>query len=360
VILTHPDYDHFGGLIDLLSGRLFDGTSFEVEVGTLYHSGLARFSSSPSLGPSEAAQVAPFPQSYRGIQRRGTFHTELLDDSASFANPIRPLAESFADYAALVAQVPGQVHRLSHRDGYLPGYAPQQGGVSIRVLGPVLEDIGGGRGGLRRFESDAMTVNGHSVVLRLDYGRARILLTGDLNSKSQRLLRSYQPDGELSADVAKACHHGSEDVDLEFLAAVGARVTIVSSGDNEDYAHPRPVVMGASARYGREAVDESGRRMPPLVYSTELARSVKLGFASSVRLETTNQTARPQDVEVMTDGPVPRFRPLERTPLSTDLVYGLVNIRTDGDHILCATMEERGNDFDMNVIKAGVDASPGP
>jgi hypothetical protein len=47
---------------------------------------------------------------------------------------------------------------------------------------------------------------------------------------------------------------------------------------------------------------------------------------------------------------------LERTPFSTDLVYGLVNVRTDGVHILCATMEEQGTDFDVKVFKAGVDA----
>lgn len=38
------------------------------------------------------------------------------------------------------------------------------------------------------------------------------------------------------------------------------------------------------------------------------------------------------------------------------LIYGLVNVRTDGVHILCATMEEKGNDFDVKVFQAGVEA----
>ena len=42
-------------------------------------------------------------------------------------------------------------------------------------------------------------------------------------------------------------------------------------------------------------------------------------------------------------------------PIATDLVYGLVNIRTDGETILCATMEESGGEFDTKLFQAGVD-----
>ena len=131
---------------------------------------------------------------------------------------------------------------------------------------------------------------------------------------------------------------------------------VVSSGDNEDYAHPRPVVMGASARYGRESVNEDGKTLPPLVYSTELARSVKLGYATSVRVEATVAIASPRSFQVLPAGRTARYEPLERLPLSTDLVYGLVNVRTDGKSILCATMEEKGNDFDVKVIRAAINA----
>ena len=37
-----------------------------------------------------------------------------------------------------------------------------------------------------------------------------------------------------------------EHAGMNFIEAVKARSTVISSGDNEDYAHPRPVVMGAS------------------------------------------------------------------------------------------------------------------
>jgi beta-lactamase superfamily II metal-dependent hydrolase len=361
VLVTHPDYDHYGGLLDVFAGRLFDGRTFEVEVENFYHSGLGRFKASPKLGATARGETDPFPNGFHGVRRQGTFITELLDGKESFTNPPREFEDTFAEYAALVRQVPRHVRRLSHRDQHLPGYVPGESDVAIHLLGPILERFGEGQIGLRVLEGESITRNGHSIVLRLDYKQARILLTGDLNTKSQQLLLSYHPEAEFAVDVAKACHHGSEDVDMNFLKAMQARATVISSGDNEDYAHPRPVVMGASARYGRDIQGPNGESLPPLVYSTELARSVKLAYAASVRVqlaagaENSPRTVKPADTQVKARQPEAKFRPLERTPLSTDLVYGLVNIRTDGVHILCATMEEEGTDFDVKVFKAGVD-----
>jgi beta-lactamase superfamily II metal-dependent hydrolase len=361
VVVTHPDYDHYGGLLDVLSGRLFDGRTFAVEVENFYHSGFGRFSTSPKLGQTAPGTTDPFPHGFHGLQRQGTFITELLDGKESFTNPSRPFESTFAEYAALVGQVPRHVQRLSHRDQHLPGYAPGESDLSIHVLGPVLERFGPEQVGLRVMEGESVTRNGHSVVLRLDYQQVRMLLTGDLNKKSQQLLLSYHPEVNFAVDVAKACHHGSEDVDLNFVKAMQARATVISSGDNEDYAHPRPIIMGASARYGREIQGTNGEILPPLVYSTELARSVKLAYATSVRVQLAPgtddpmRTVNPADTQIKAQESGAKFRRLERTPFSTDLVYGLVNVRTDGVHILCATMEEQGTDFDVQVFKA-VDA----
>lgn len=352
LIVTHSDEDHYGGMLDVLAGRLADSTTFTVEVENLYHSGLARFRDAPKLGGTDPGEVGPFPHGYHGIRQAGTFVTELLDDADSFATPPRPLADTFAEYALLVSGVPRSVGRLSSRDGHLEKYAPGENDVTIRVLSPVLEEFALGRSGLRVLGSDSITLNGHSIVLHLSYKQARILLTGDLNSRSQKLLLSYYDEAEFAVDVAKACHHGSEDVELPFIKALAAHATIISSGDNEDYAHPRPVLMGASAWYGREAETPDAETQPPLMYSTELARSVKLAYVERVRSELTAAEMNPEDVEILPDQSDARFLPLERAPLSTDLIYGLVNVRTDGVNILCATMEEQGNDFDVKVFRA--------
>ena len=97
--------------------------------------------------------------------------------------------------------------------------------------------------------------------------------------------------------------------------------------------------------------------MPPLLYSTELARSVKLGNASSVREagdESTSIKAKNAEIKATDRGA--KYRPLEDTPISTDLVYGLINVRTDGKRIMCGYMKEKGSDFEIQIFHGGVEA----
>jgi hypothetical protein len=156
--------------------------------------------------------------------------------------------------------------------------------------------------------------------------------------------------------VAKGCHHGSDDIDLRFVRAMKARVTVISSGDNEDYAHPRPLALGASARYGREAKSVRGETLPPLLYSTELARSVRLTQSAAVRetgVEGSQIDAAEAEIKPAERGA--KFLPLDYIPIATDLIYGLINVRTDGTRVLCGYMKEGGNDFDIQVFRGGVE-----
>ena len=114
--------------------------------------------------------------------------------------------------------------------------------------------------------------------MRLDFGAVRILLTGDLNKASQSaLLQDYEGRRlEFKCDVAKGCHHGSDDVSFSFLQAMEPAATIISSGDGEGHDHPRPRIVAASGVTGHLTVEDDEIRTP-LVYSTELARSYQLG-----------------------------------------------------------------------------------
>ncbi len=330
---------------------------------------MGRFASGARLGALENGSVDPFPEGRHGINQKGEFIRELLDDKQSFAQPPRPFTPSFGDLAGLIEQRCERAQALSQRTGHLPGYAPGESDLTIRVLGPILEEYKSGKLGLRKLVPrqkpewwESKTRNGHSVIYRIDYKDARILLTGDLNTLSQQLLLSYFPKEEFAADVAKGCHHGAEDVLIDFIKAMSARATIISSGDNETYAHPRPVLMGASARYGRESISRSGKVQAPLLYSTELARSVTLGIPTSVKLDPdfsgelearsySAKTTKVKSKEIS-------YRTLAKTPICTDLIYGLVNVRTDGRTILCGTMLESGDRFDTKMFKAGVDFIP--
>ncbi|MEX2283626.1 MAG: MBL fold metallo-hydrolase [Gemmatimonadota bacterium] len=356
VILSHMDYDHYGGMIDLFTGVVQrPDRTFDIEVENFYHNGMGRFGAAPRLGKTVKGTVPPLPFDDYRIQRDDDFITELLDRKNSFGQPARPFEATFARFAKLVAKVPKTVRRLSQLDEYLPGYGAGSD-VVVRVLGPILEEAKPGVRGLRELGSESLTRNGHSIVLRIEYDKVRILLTGDLNTASQRLLLSYHDLLEFASDVAKGCHHGSDDIDLRFVRAMKARTTIVSSGDNEDYAHPRPRVLGASARYGRESKSVKGEVLPPLLYSTELARSVRLAYAAAVRPDGNSQLEIPaKNAEIKALETKALFMPLDDIPISTDLIYGLINVRTDGTRVLCAYMKEQSQDFDVEVFRAGVE-----
>ncbi|HEL1756324.1 TPA: DNA internalization-related competence protein ComEC/Rec2 [Streptococcus suis] len=78
--------------------------------------------------------------------------------------------------------------------------------------------------------------NNDSVVL---YGRllgTNFLFTGDLEQGELDLIESY-PD--LPVDVLKAGHHGSKGSSYpEFLDHIGAKIALVSAGENNRYKHP--------------------------------------------------------------------------------------------------------------------------
>ncbi len=375
ITISHPDFDHYGGLLNLLSGDLGDGRApLVVNVERLYHNGMGRFDDDDEpLGATSHGQVAPFPIGGHNIRRRDGFITELLDGREDFINPSKPFTATFGELAGLIHANVGLAARIGcagNAETFLQDYGPTDGvrgpgntPLTVKILGPIFETFteegtNAQLVGLRELANDSKTRNGHSVILRFDYGDARILMTGDLNNESQRLLMNYIQGSEYAADVAKGCHHGSEDVDFRFLAAIQARATVISSGDNESFSHPRPVVIGGSCFHGRQIVTPDGDALPPLLYSTELARSVRLAQAERVRVD------HDEDPDTMLRSfPIDRaevrprngtFRRFSTTPISTDLVYGLVNIRTDGRRILCATLEEVGTEFDVKVFQAGV------
>ncbi|HFI0254555.1 TPA: DNA internalization-related competence protein ComEC/Rec2 [Streptococcus suis] len=78
--------------------------------------------------------------------------------------------------------------------------------------------------------------NNDSVVL---YGRLlenNFLFTGDLEQGELDLIKAYP---RLPVDVLKAGHHGSKGSSYpEFLDHIGAKIALVSAGENNRYKHP--------------------------------------------------------------------------------------------------------------------------
>ena len=89
---------------------------------------------------------------------------------------------------------PTPIKRLSSVDEFVPDFGPNsESEPTIRVLGPVEFNVAG-QPALRKFPGGTKRINtnGVSMLLRVDYGRTRVLLTGDLNKASQQaLLEDY-------------------------------------------------------------------------------------------------------------------------------------------------------------------------
>ena len=366
VICSHNDQDHYGGLWDLLNASEEDELdASSVSVERFWHAGLSWWRGNPgrTLGPWVDTP-------------KGRMWTRLLGDRASLEAGLGNGGPEFqGEWKSFLQTVqkatradgsPTLVGRLSDSAGFLPGYEGPYG-VTIKVLAPVDFEVAGAPA-IRRFSGgNSINTNGNSVLLRIDYRGARFLLTGDLNTESQRsLLEDYAGrEDEFACDVMKGCHHGSGHVSRDFLQAAAPSCTILSSGDSEGHDHPKPAVIGASGLTGFATLEGDEPRTP-MVYSTELARSVDLGRVTRLARMNPDGTI----AEEFTGAELGQFRVTyettragERTPrtyqttlnlrrIAARTTYGLVNVRTDGHTIICACLNEARHSWNVQTFES--------
>ncbi|MDP2898668.1 MAG: DNA internalization-related competence protein ComEC/Rec2 [bacterium] len=94
----------------------------------------------------------------------------------------------------------------------------------------------------REGDLSSFSENDLSVVLKLDYGGASVLLSGDIEAKvERRILREGVP---VQSEVVKVPHHGSNSSSSEeFLRSVRPKVAVVSCGRGNIYGHPAAMVV---------------------------------------------------------------------------------------------------------------------
>ena len=358
MIASHNDLDHYGGLSDILDVKQKEELDAQgISVEAFYHAGLSWWLQNDERTLGRTAKVDG-----------RSYYIDLIDsrNSAKRAT-LQGAWGQFIERALSAKRADGgfsTFKRISHKSGFLPDFEAGGKGPSLRALGPIERTVSG-KPALPKFKSNSTTTNGNSILLRLDYGRARILLTGDLNTESQNLiLETFSGDRmQFQCDVTKGCHHGSDDVSFAFLQAMGAAATVISSGDAEGHDHPRPRIVAASGATGHLTVDRD-KIITPLVYSTELARSTSLGtpfklsYANGTATETIDgrklAEAEVEYSERLPGSPNPRKgkRTLDGACLVAGLIYGLVNVRTDGDTILAATLNEGKADWTVRKFKS--------
>lgn len=138
-------------------------------------------------------------------------------------------------YRALIAEAAEAGVVVRH---YRAGDGFDWGGVAVKVLSPAASYVNA---------SDPK--NDDSLVLRMEYGKASVLLEGDAETPSERAMLA----SGLVAPVTllKVGHHGSKtSTTQEFYDAAAPRDAVVSVGKGNTFGHPRGEVVGRLAEGG--------------------------------------------------------------------------------------------------------------
>ena len=130
------------------------------------------------------------------------------------------------------------VLRVAHRFGI-----PVDTLVRGALLGPFL-DVGDAPRFDVLWPPDYVREGGNpaSVVMRVEFGAASLLLTGDLDSAGERRLLELSPT--LGAGLLQVPHHGSAGSStLAFVARVAPDYAVASVGAGNSYGHPAMAVV---------------------------------------------------------------------------------------------------------------------
>lgn len=358
-VITHSDEDHYGGF-----QRLFDKDNLTFK--TIYHNGIAERGGPDLFGPRADGWLTDIAVTHEQMEAIYSVPASRLTEKGG-----KKLYPKLMLSALKRGKATTEVRMLSttaatiqDQRAWMPGFSPNESpDLTIEVLGPVVEPHASGEARLRTFDktpegngfSPGHTKNGHSILLRIRYGEFSLLLGGDLNRSSEHfLLRHYSGIGpdeplkmavpearkRLRSDMIKSCHHGSSDVTDEFLQAVEPCGFVVSSGDEEGHAHPRPDLLGRLGKHGRGEA--------PLILCTELLRSTREKEESGIlkRLGALDQTiesptSTPKQVD---DARKARRTLLQKLAKRNVEVYGAITLRTDGKQMVVAFRHEDSKD----------------
>lgn len=369
-VLTHPDKDHYLGFKSIFADH-------EIGFKTVYQNGLVE--RPVGSGYDKLGGLTPDGSLFY-MEDLATSRNDIETHFASNANfgskvfpPVMHNAlnnPNISEFKMLSTHINHSTQENSRK--YMPGFAPSDGrSYSIEVLGPVAESNNNGDPRLRRISSNYnKTKNGHSVILRLHFGKFKILFGGDLNTPAEKFLlqhytnrdsfpRKTNPDNQLmiqearhwfGADIMKVCHHGAADVTDEFLQTVNPGCFVISSGDHEGHVHPRPDLLGRLGKFGR---GES-----PVLLSTELQRSTREKEDEDIVAQLRRDIVKVQTSATQTrkDRIEKNIQKLAKNNVD---VYGSIYVKTDGNRLITAFKFEEKSDkkkwfyFEYSIDNSG-------
>lgn len=138
-----------------------------------------------------------------------------------------------------------------------------------------------GHGG--RDANNSHVVNNNSIVLRMEVGGTRMLLTGDAEADAEAAMA----DQDVAATVLKVGHHGSAySTSDAWLDRVRPRIAVISCGRHNPFGHPSPDTLARLSRHGVQ------------VYRTDQDGAVTLEFGPAGWTATTMVGREPSAIRL--------------------------------------------------------------
>ncbi|MDG5490627.1 ComEC/Rec2 family competence protein [Psychroserpens sp. SPM9] len=396
-IISHPDLDHYYGFHNIFNNK-------KLKIKKVCHNGIVE---RLTKGIDKKTWMYDLGRKVPPKPRQKTYHLwdtvltnkEMHDLLAKNIKSTKYYLKTLVSAKKNNPDVEFEFLDISkeHLDHY-KGNNP----LKLEILAPITETVefeGKKRECLKKLGDEGETKNGHSIVFKLHYGKLKVLLGGDLNTKSQDYISQYyskdenimsdlekeiyklkqklvsdnklsvdkrralnqeleqlslqldliisKTRGRFQCDIAKACHHGASDVLDSFLSAINPIATIISSGDNESHSHPRPDALGSFGKNSR------GKR--PLIFSTELARSTN-EFSYPIKFYALLKKIEERMNAATTKKEKEHYElRMNRLRDSNVAKYGMITVRTDGEQVIIAQKLEKkrsdGQKWDIYELK---------
>lgn len=308
LFLSHADKDHVVGLIPLLEHP-------RIQVKNIYHNGIGLY------------------EDGHNTELGTTAHNKLITihDSIQDLNGAQ-LKAGFKKWIDAVKTSKANYKRLDASKGFLP---VGDTSIQLEILGPILEPDNT----LQWFGGKSHTINGHSLIFRIDYKHVRTFFSGDLNVEgSEHLLAIPGNNLKVNAQIFKAPHHGSHEFSQELLHQVNPMVTIVSSGETPDHGHPRAVFLGGLGLAGR------GRM--PLIFSTELSALFVDAGDTEAEAHSNSEITTMDGLDFSSSAANAEARQRFKK-----ILPGIINVRTDGEKIFAFRRVQMGYQWESYALK---------
>lgn len=170
-------------------------------------------------------------------------------------------AEEAALQAYVQGQPPGTLEHLTAKQTLAGFTSANVDPIACKEVDPSISYVHGGYSETPRWatagwgQRQLENANNHSVVMRVDFGKSSILITGDLEEPAiDDIVRASEskPGTSLKADIYLVGHHGAANgTTRPLLEAISPRVAIISASPPSrqepwtawQYGHPRQLTV---------------------------------------------------------------------------------------------------------------------